>query len=144
MSFMQSSTFSIFSGALFTVNLIEIPSHGTTYFQANRCITILYLFMNEKHILMTEMYFVFSLKILETEKIVHKIVANAGKNISLVCSGIDDKTKIETLTWKTTQTIIKYVNGKPLDQNQRVSCKAFLLVLLLCIYYYRRLDANFV
>ena len=68
--------------------------------------------------------FLFS-KFLETEKIIHKIVANAGKNVSLICSGIDEKTKIETLTWKTTQTIIKYVNGKPLDQNQRVSWKAF-------------------
>lgn len=54
-------------------------------------------------------------------------MANAGKNVSLICSGIDEKTRIETLTWKTTQTIIKYVNGKPLDQNQRVSCKAFFV-----------------
>lgn len=70
-------------------------------------------------------------KFLETEKIVHKIVANAGKNVSLICSGIDEKTKIETLTWKTTQTIIKYVNGKPLDQNQRVSCKAFFTIIFI-------------
>jgi hypothetical protein len=53
-----------------------------------------------------------------------KIVARAGTNLTLPCAGVvGEKSvlKIEKLTWKSSQTIIKYINGKPLEQNQRVS-----------------------
>lgn len=53
-----------------------------------------------------------------------KIVARAGTNLTLPCVGaVGEKSapKIEKLTWKSSQTIIKFINGRPLEQNQRVS-----------------------
>lgn len=53
-----------------------------------------------------------------------KIVARAGTNLTLPCPdafGEKAATKIEKLTWKSSQTIIKFINGRPLEQNQRVS-----------------------
>lgn len=53
-----------------------------------------------------------------------KVVARAGTNLTLPCVGaVGEKSvlKIEKLTWKSSQTIIKFINGKPLEQNQRVS-----------------------
>lgn len=53
-----------------------------------------------------------------------KIVARAGGNLTLPCpDAVGEKSvlKIEKLTWKSSQTIIKFVHGRPLEQNQRVS-----------------------
>jgi Immunoglobulin domain len=53
-----------------------------------------------------------------------RVVARAGTNITLPCAnavGEKAPTKIEKLTWKSSQTIIKFINGRPLEQNQRVS-----------------------
>lgn len=53
-----------------------------------------------------------------------KFVARAGTNLTLPCTGaVGEKSalKIEKLTWKSSQTIIKFINGRPLEQNQRVS-----------------------
>lgn len=53
-----------------------------------------------------------------------KVVARAGTNLTLACAGaVGEKSvlKIEKLTWKSSQTIIKFINGRPLEQNQRVS-----------------------
>ena len=49
------------------------------------------------------------------------IVAVAGKNLTLPCPGVNEQSLIDTLTWKTSQTIAKYVNGMPMMLNQRVS-----------------------
>lgn len=56
-----------------------------------------------------------------------KIVARAGTNVTLPCVGaVGEKSvsKIEKLTWKSGQTIIKFINGRPLEQNQRVSVRS--------------------
>jgi hypothetical protein len=56
-----------------------------------------------------------------------KIVARAGTNLTLTCPdavGGKSASKIEKLTWKSSQTIIKYIHGRPLEQNQRVSCSS--------------------
>jgi hypothetical protein len=48
-------------------------------------------------------------------------VAVAGKNLTLPCPGVNEQSLIDSLTWKTTQTIAEYINGMPLMQNERVS-----------------------
>lgn len=57
-----------------------------------------------------------------------KVVARAGTNLTLACPGalLGEKSapKIEKLTWKSSQTIIKFIHGRPLEQNQRVSASA--------------------
>jgi hypothetical protein len=52
---------------------------------------------------------------------VKTVVEYAGRNLTLPCPGVNEHSLIDTLTWKTTQTIAKYVNGMPMVQNQRVS-----------------------
>lgn len=61
------------------------------------------------------------------------IVALAGRNLTLPCPGVNAQSLIDTLTWKTTQTIAKYINGMPMVQNQRVSplFKALTSVMLM-------------
>lgn len=72
-------------------------------------------------------FFRFSLFVsfkIESDKLnAKKIVARAGLNLTLACPGAGEKSapKIEKLTWKSSQTIIKFINGRPLEQNQRVS-----------------------
>ena len=76
-----------------------------------------------------------------------KIVARAGTNVTLACPGaLAEKSvlKIEKLTWKSSQTIIKFINGRPLEQNQRVSviqlgmwkCRVSLYLLTPNLLYY--------
>ncbi|CRK87824.1 CLUMA_CG001612, isoform A [Clunio marinus] len=66
-----------------------------------------------------------SVKTLESDKRpVKKVVARAGTNLTLPCAGVVGEksvVKIEKLTWKSSQTIIKFINGRPLEQNQRRS-----------------------
>ena len=52
---------------------------------------------------------------------VKKIVAIAGRNLTLPCPGVNEQSLIDTLTWKTSQTIVKHITGMPMMQNQRVS-----------------------
>lgn len=52
---------------------------------------------------------------------IKKIVAVAGRNLTLSCPGVNEQSLINTLTWKTSQTIAKFVNGVPLKRDQRVS-----------------------
>lgn len=49
-----------------------------------------------------------------------KVVAVAGRNLTLTCPGVNDQSLIDTLTWKTSQTIAEYINGMPLMHNHRV------------------------
>ena len=66
-------------------------------------------------------FFRFSRQIDEENIPVKTIVALAGRNLTLPCPGVNEHSLIDTLTWKTTQTITKYVIGMPMMQNQRVS-----------------------
>lgn len=53
-----------------------------------------------------------------------KVVTRAGTNITLPCIGLAGEksvSKIEKLTWKSSQTIIKYISGRPLEQIKGVS-----------------------
>jgi receptor-type tyrosine-protein phosphatase gamma len=50
------------------------------------------------------------------------IVVTAGNNLTLACPGVNEHSLIDTLSWKRSQqTIVKFVNGMPMVQNQRVS-----------------------
>ena len=69
-------------------------------------------------------FFYFSPIIESDKRPLKKVVARAGTNLTLPCTdavGEKSAPKIEKLTWKSSQTIIKYINGRPLEQNQRVS-----------------------
>uniref|UniRef100_A0A182SBZ5 Uncharacterized protein n=1 Tax=Anopheles maculatus TaxID=74869 RepID=A0A182SBZ5_9DIPT len=55
-----------------------------------------------------------------------KYVAVAGKNITLDCPGVNERSLVETLIWRTSHTIAEYVNGLPLVSNQRVSVSGCL------------------
>ncbi|ETN67444.1 hypothetical protein AND_000745 [Anopheles darlingi] len=48
-----------------------------------------------------------------------KYVAVAGKNITLDCPGVSERSLAESLVWRTTHTIAEYINGLPLVSNQR-------------------------
>ena len=65
----------------------------------------------------------FPVRFVDEENIpVKTIVAYAGRNLTLPCPGVNEQSLIDTLTWKTTQTLAKYVaNGMPMVQHQRVS-----------------------
>lgn len=46
----------------------------------------------------------------------------AGQNLTLTCPGVTEHSLIDTLSWKQSkQTIVKFINGLPMVQNQRVS-----------------------
>ncbi|XP_035894669.1 tyrosine-protein phosphatase 99A isoform X1 [Anopheles stephensi] len=71
-------------------------------------------------------------RIFDIENIpVIKYVAVAGKNITLDCPGVNERSLVETLVWRTSHTIAEYVNGLPLVSNQRLTLVADNFSLLL-------------
>uniref|UniRef100_A0A182JMY2 Ig-like domain-containing protein n=1 Tax=Anopheles atroparvus TaxID=41427 RepID=A0A182JMY2_ANOAO len=50
-----------------------------------------------------------------------KYVAVAGKNITLDCPGVNERSLVETLVWRTSHTIAEYINGLPLVSNPRLT-----------------------
>lgn len=62
-----------------------------------------------------------------------KYVAVAGKNITLDCPGVNERSLVETLVWRTSHTIAEYVNGLPLVSNQRVSVRELLIVFIMSV-----------
>uniref|UniRef100_A0A182XEH9 Putative receptor-type tyrosine-protein phosphatase mosPTP-1 n=2 Tax=gambiae species complex TaxID=44542 RepID=A0A182XEH9_ANOQN len=50
-----------------------------------------------------------------------KYVAVAGRNVTISCPGVNEHSLIDTLIWKTTQTVAEYVNGSPLVNNPRIT-----------------------
>ncbi|XP_055616400.1 protein sidekick-2-like [Toxorhynchites rutilus septentrionalis] len=61
-------------------------------------------------------------RIFDIESIpVVKYIALAGGNITLSCPGVNERSLVDSLIWKTTQTVAEYVNGLPLSSNQRIT-----------------------
>uniref|UniRef100_A0AAG5CUJ2 Ig-like domain-containing protein n=1 Tax=Anopheles atroparvus TaxID=41427 RepID=A0AAG5CUJ2_ANOAO len=61
-------------------------------------------------------------RIFDIENIpVVKYVAVAGKNITLDCPGVNERSLVETLVWRTSHTIAEYINGLPLVSNPRLT-----------------------
>ncbi|KAG5670578.1 hypothetical protein PVAND_000830 [Polypedilum vanderplanki] len=79
-------------------------------------------------------------RIFDEENIPMKTISvTAGNNLTLTCPGVNEHSLIDTLTWKKSQqTIVKFVNGMPMVQNQRIS----LLVDNYSLYFNKTLSTD--
>jgi hypothetical protein len=64
----------------------------------------------------------------DEENIPMKLISvTAGFNLTLTCPGVNEHSLIDTLVWKKSQqTLLKFVNGLPMVNNQRVSRLVFM------------------
>lgn len=68
---------------------------------------------------------------------VQKFVADAGKNITLPCPGVNEHSLIDALIWKTGVIIAEYANGIPHVHKRRVS-NIYPYVLCFAYLHHRR------
>lgn len=75
-----------------------------------------------------------SVKFSDEENIPMKqISVTAGYNLTLTCPGVNEQSLISTLVWKKSQQILlKFTNGLPMGQSQRVS----IFVIYLKVYVF--------